>query len=353
MKKHWFQYLIDSTNALALEGVRVHVFLTDQTAKELIMSSNVTDNVLVDIPEDYYAYIGLTKNETVSNFDISKYSEITTDSKGFFEFWVSDYEDTVTSKMYEYNQNFTVAFVKSGMETYVLENLDIFGIHYEVDEADTSTTKNKSVSNKLIKDLIAHQSETYAVDSPHGVSSVDITATTSDDDYALFNKTISNKNGVEWESHKLLDYDATPHGILQVDETDLPEDLNHTNKNKLVSNQLMKKSIDHVDASIGVHGIGATGSVVGTDTTQTLTNKTITNLATVLAITDGGTGANSVSSIRSNLGFLGEPALASLNIPPLTGSDTVSLSYLNSQIDNIRLKFDEIIAIFQANGMVI
>ncbi len=79
---------------------------------------------------------------------------------------------------------------------------------------------------------------------------------------------------LDFTGSKLTDILTRAHADLQL-ILGLDTTSADTTKNKHVSNAQGKKWEDHVDASTNVHGIGVGNAVVGSGTTQTITNKTI------------------------------------------------------------------------------
>lgn len=83
--------------------------------------------------------------------------------------------------------------------------------------------------------------------------------------------------GINWRvldftNSQLSDIETRPHSdlqdVLQADDTS-----SSTDAEKHVTDALVKKYEDHRTASSDVHGIGASAAVVGTNTTQVITNK--------------------------------------------------------------------------------
>jgi len=100
MKRHYWQYLIDSTGN-AVEGAKIHVFLAN------------TSN---------YAYIQLT--EAATSYITSETANILTDSDGFFHFWISDEEESITNG-YATTQKFDITFSREGYVSGIIEDVQI------------------------------------------------------------------------------------------------------------------------------------------------------------------------------------------------------------------------------------
>ena len=158
---------------------------------------------------------------------------ITTDDNGFFEFWVADSSEV---NGYNSDQEFRLEWYKAGITNGYIDFLNIFPAIFEVDETDTTVTKNKTISNFLANKWNNHVDETYSSDS-HGIEPLSV----GDVDTTL-NKLISNYYGNRWENHVADNYASAPHSIGQVDETDTNATLN-----KLVSNNLAKGWEDKAD----------------------------------------------------------------------------------------------------------
>ena len=71
MKRHFWQYILN-TKGEPLQNIRIHVFLADKVTRQDIMDSSKTNNVLIDIPSDAYAFVGKTQNTTVNNFETTE-----------------------------------------------------------------------------------------------------------------------------------------------------------------------------------------------------------------------------------------------------------------------------------------
>ena len=99
MKRHYWQYLIDSAGN-AVEGARIHVYLAGSST---------------------YANIYTTESgEPVT----TEFTEILTDNNGYFDFWMAD---LTTSPLYGYShtQRFTITWSKPGLVSGGISNIDI------------------------------------------------------------------------------------------------------------------------------------------------------------------------------------------------------------------------------------
>jgi len=72
---------------------------------------------------------------------------IQTDSKGYFEFYIS--YDSNDDQAYDPTTQFKISWVKAGIANGTLDDLDLIPNAIPVDETDTDETKNKLVSNYL------------------------------------------------------------------------------------------------------------------------------------------------------------------------------------------------------------
>jgi hypothetical protein len=100
MKRHYWQYLIDSAGN-AVEGAKISVLLAGTTT---------------------YANIQLT--EGVTTYTTTEFTDILTDEKGFFEFWLSDLTTSPTNG-YDVNQKFDIRFSKAGLTSGIIEDVQI------------------------------------------------------------------------------------------------------------------------------------------------------------------------------------------------------------------------------------
>jgi hypothetical protein len=130
MKIHYWQFLTDELGE-PIEDAEIYVYLAGSSS---------------------YADIFLTETATsaINSYPGSS-NVITTDSNGFFEFFIGD--EWETQYGYESTQKFKVSWYKAGIANGDIDNISIFTSSItSVDETDdTDTSKNKSVSNSLAK----------------------------------------------------------------------------------------------------------------------------------------------------------------------------------------------------------
>ena len=158
----FWQYLVDQTG-IPISGATINVYLAGTST---------------------YAYIRYPSK--TSSFNTTANVSITTDSSGKFYFYVADKAESSTYG-YEYNQEFKVTWAKAGIDSGEIDNVQIFGEHYEVNVSDTNTLKIRSISNANAKEWQDHVDSTYS-DSPHNISSVDESNTNT-----TKNKLVSNR----------------------------------------------------------------------------------------------------------------------------------------------------------------
>jgi len=138
---------------------------------------------------------------------------ITTDSNGFFEFYIGD--EWESSGGYSSEQKFKLVWSKAGIATGLINNIDVFPAIFQVDETD-NTSLEKDIKNKLISNALAYK----------------------------------------WTEHVEAGYGTEPHGIQAINQYDT-----NTDYNKLVSNSMMNYMFS-VLATAGTISIEATGAVV-------------------------------------------------------------------------------------------
>jgi hypothetical protein len=317
MRKHFWKYLINSSGE-PVEDARIHVFLTSEVTKDDLESSRISNNSFIDIDNSAYVYVSTTKNDSIYNFNSSNIIEIITNSDGFFDFYIADKEEDVSAYGYDYNTYFTIAWIKSGVSIGIVENIQLFSLKLEVNETDSTglhaERKNKLISNKQAYEWETHKNSSYN-DNVHEIYPVDKTNTN-----IIKNKLVSN-NDIKILQDHVNDLNITGGNVhnqyLRVDATkpmtsnDLITNLNADLLDGEEGSYYTNYSDDLIDAhnvSLAVHGL--TGEVVGTTDSQSLLNKTIISsnfsgiintLTTSLSIANGGTGANNVSSARTNL----------------------------------------------------
>lgn len=115
-------------------------------------------------------------------------ANITTDSDGYFEFFIGGPDD---ANGYAFTQKFKLAWKKAGIAENNIDELnmiDMAAVIAEVDETSSDTTKNKLTSNYLEKLSTDHISYVLPdTDGPHNIQPVDETDTDN-----VKNKTVSN-----------------------------------------------------------------------------------------------------------------------------------------------------------------
>jgi len=175
--------------------------------------------------------------------------QLTTLKNGYFEFWISDGDESEeTNKQYGYDlfQKFKIAWNKTGVASGYIDFIEVFNEtkkYGEVDITDNNAIKNKLVSNYLANQWSYHSNlkiPDSGFISIHGLLQLDPTDTGTTQ-----NKLLSNNQAYKWETHvdtlsvSEAILSAGPHGIEPVDETST-DDI----KNKLVSNNQMKQLTD-------------------------------------------------------------------------------------------------------------
>lgn len=230
MRIHYWQYLVDEEGR-PLSGVEVYVYKAAQTDPVWLYPSETGGTAFKSYP--------VGDGGTLSDI-------ILTGLDGFFEFWIGDQDE---ASGYSEMQKFKLAWYKTGVASGEIDYISIFTPIAEVDETDTSVTKNKMLSNFLAKKWNDHSDETILVDTPHDIEQVNETST----DVTL-NKVVSNNLSKGWEDHKDLTHaTGDPHDLVDVDETDTD-----ATYNKLVNNLLSKGWEDHKDeltSTSDPHGI--------------------------------------------------------------------------------------------------
>lgn len=200
--------------------------------------------------------------------------QATTNSEGFFEFWVP----AIDEGGYALDQKFKIVWEKVGITEGYIDYYEVFpaaapgqvdetdtdttknkvvsnflakkwtdhadsaasaahGGMYPIDETDSDTTKDKLVSNNLGRIWTDHVSASLPSDNPHDLEPID-----PFDSDSTFNKVVSNFYSKKWTDHvNSLSPSANPHNLYPVNETDTD-----TTKNKLVSNDLIRSIIDSI-----------------------------------------------------------------------------------------------------------
>lgn len=118
---------------------------------------------------------------------INTTNQVSTNNKGFFEFWVADSEETFG---YPPSQKFRISWAKTGVESGFVDWVDILKfVSYPVDQTDAANIKkDKLVSNALAYGWESHKNRQVETQVVHGLQPVD-----ANDSNAVFNKVVSNK----------------------------------------------------------------------------------------------------------------------------------------------------------------
>ncbi|HSH51051.1 MAG TPA: hypothetical protein VK982_04925 [Bacteroidales bacterium] len=145
--------------------------------------------------------------------------QLTTNEKGYFEFWIADSEETAG---YSPTQKFKIAWEKTGIESGYVDWIDILDfVSFPVDETDAANViKNKAVSNALAYKWNTHTTKSVENEVVHGLSAVDKTSQDT-----TYNKLVSNKLIYDLSSlvsgsageYLLRDGSVTATGLLSYD----------------------------------------------------------------------------------------------------------------------------------------
>lgn len=117
-------------------------------------------------------------------------STFTTDSDGFFEFYVGDSYETGNSVGYDADQLFKLVWTSvDGLRAGVVDDLQVFYQIFPVDETDSiSTVKNKLASNELTYNWSTHAQQTW-FHEVHQIEALDYMVDKND---GTFNKAVNN-----------------------------------------------------------------------------------------------------------------------------------------------------------------
>jgi len=136
---------------------------------------------------DIYVYLaGTTSPITLYTSEIGSTiigtgPQVTTNSLGYFEFWVGDSGDV---NGHNRSQKFKIKWIRTGIEESYIDNISLFDTDIsEVDETDIGTTGDSLYKNKLVSNYLSKQwsdSSTY-IWAEKGVNN-DITNMTGLDD---------------------------------------------------------------------------------------------------------------------------------------------------------------------------
>jgi len=147
---HYFFYLTNERGD-AVSDADISIYLAQSTTSAVIYTQEVGGTALETAPQ------------------------LTTNAQGFFEFWIADADE---SGGYAYSQKFKLKWEKAGASDGEIDNINVFSPSSgkEIDITDTSTTKNKFISNYLGKGWEDHKDSTLSSGtsasaiSPHGIN---------------------------------------------------------------------------------------------------------------------------------------------------------------------------------------
>lgn len=123
--------------------------------------------------------------------------QIISNEIGFFEFWVGDSSET---KGYPTSQKFKITWERTGVESGMIDFIDVFPVTIPVNEYDTNKEKNKCVSNFLANLWTSHvENNTHII---HGIDEIDLALP-----IPIRNKLLSNTLGINWQNHRNYNFD--------------------------------------------------------------------------------------------------------------------------------------------------
>jgi len=234
-RSHYWQYILNSEGQ-PVESVSITLYLAGTTTTARVYSSETGGTPSSAAPQ------------------------ATTDTDGFFEFWVSNDSDDPTYG-YATTQKFKIMWEKSGIiSSATIDNLDIFPPVLTFDEVEVSGAsasdpqKNKLVSNLLASGWEDHKNIVHSSSTPaHGLNDVDETSTN-----LTYNKLVNNYLAKGWEDHKNSLYTVEGsgvHGFQNVDEMS-----SNTTYNKIMNNYLAQLWNNHTlstyaTGASGIHGL--------------------------------------------------------------------------------------------------
>lgn len=259
-RKHWWSFLVNEEGQ-PINNASVSIFLAGSTTSATV-------------------YLDEFSSESKSTAP-----QVTTNSNGYFEFWLPD---PSSSNGYSATQKFKIEWNKAGIEYGFIDYVDVYPPLIAVDETDTDTTKDKSVSNYLANLWEAHRLDTSGV--VHGIEEVNTTYSSN----VVKNKLVSNSLAYKWDKHESLEFgnygtsgstyvmgtSATsadnPHGIKPLDLSETIEltDPQYWRRNRVISYSQGKKWDDHVDNETNPHGFLSVNENDSSDTTK---NKLVSN----------------------------------------------------------------------------
>lgn len=220
---HFWQFLVNEEGQ-PIENADISVYLSSS-----VSAANVYDREYGGTP-------------------ITTVPQTTTDTNGYFEFWIADSDDTTYG--YANDTKFKLTWDKTGVAAGSINYVDILpnvNVGFPVDETDTNSTKDKFVSNRLAKGWEDHKNYNLTtVDIsgnqiyPPGPNAHGIVRMIKGQADELENKLIANADSYRWDSHRewyfsAISSAAGPHGIEPFD----PSDTGNNTFNRLVSNQVL------------------------------------------------------------------------------------------------------------------
>ena len=210
-----------------------------------------------------YIYLNEVGGEHVGNTP-----QLKTNAAGYFEFWIADDNET-----YGYNtaQKFKISWERIGISTGYIDYVEAFASVIPVNEASDDETRNKAVSNALAKSWTDHTLDfSHLV---HGIEEVDVLSTDTTKNKLISDYIVKNILGdidlLETEVDALASViasdfnfrtDTNPasgvaFGIDQIN-------INSTDplKNKLASDALGKIWTDHSNFDFNTSTIGTSAN---------------------------------------------------------------------------------------------
>ena len=234
-RSHYWQYILNSEGQ-PVESVDITLYLAGTTTTARVYSSETGGTPSSAAPQ------------------------ASTNSDGFFEFWISNDSDDPTYG-YTTTQKFKINWIKSGIvASSTIDNLDIFPPVLTFGEVEVSgaaasdTTKNKLVSNLLASGWEDHKNIVHSSSTPaHGLNDVDETSTN-----LTYNKLVNNYLAKGWEDHKDSLYTIAGSGVHGFENVD--EMSSDTTYNKIMNNYLAQLWNIHTTSTYttgasGIHGL--------------------------------------------------------------------------------------------------
>ena len=196
--------------------------------------------------------------------------QLTTNVDGFFEFWLGD---STEKAGYDSATKFKLTWERIGIESGMIDYIDIFPITLPVDVSDDNPERNKSVSNLLAKGWEQHRtSDNHIV---HGINEVNLAIDTT-----KRNKLVSNSLAILWQKHRLFSFNtgtippSADEGLAEWEQEDSdqygahglrPVELEGQYRssmmfNKLLCNAYANKWDEHVNFDFLQHSIPTSGT---------------------------------------------------------------------------------------------